>query len=69
MMGVAEVMVLEYNGRKKSGSSHRLLIRNLYEKPKKEKEAEQKDLFDDEDPMDLTDEDMDESLEFDEEVI
>ena len=39
------------------------------EQPKKEKEAEQKDLFDDEDPMDLTDEDMDESLEFDEEVI
>ena len=69
MMGVAEVMVLEYNGRKKSGSSHRLLIRNLYEKPKKEKESEQKDLFDDEDPMDLTDEDMDESLELDEEVI
>jgi hypothetical protein len=29
MLGVAEVMVLEYNGRKKSGSSHRLLLRNL----------------------------------------
>ena len=33
MLGVAEVMVLEYNGRKKSGSHLRLPLRKLYEKP------------------------------------
>ena len=48
MMGVAEVMVLEYNGRKKAASNHRLLIRKLYEKPKRDKEPDSIDLFDDE---------------------
>ena len=37
-LGVAEAMVLEYNGRKKTDSQHRLLIRKLYEKPKKGRE-------------------------------
>ena len=40
MMGVAEVMVLEYNGRKKTNSNHRLLMRSLYEKPSKQKDAD-----------------------------
>ncbi len=39
-MGVAEVMILEYNGRKKSDSNHRLLIRKLYQNPKKKQEAD-----------------------------
>jgi hypothetical protein len=47
MMGVAEVMVLEYNGRKKTGSIHRLPIRKLYEKAQKEKEPDTLDLFGD----------------------
>ncbi len=51
MMGVAEVMVLEYNGRKKAASNHRLLIRKLYEKPKRDKEPDSIDLFDDEEPL------------------
>ena len=54
MMGVAEVMVLEYNGRKKSSSHNRLLIRNLYEKPKPVKKPSSEDPFydseSDEDP-------------------
>lgn len=45
MMGVAEVMVIEYNGRKKNGSVHRLPIRKLYEKAHKEKEPDVIDLF------------------------
>lgn len=45
MMGVAEVMVLEYNGRKKSSSHSRLLIRNLYEKPKPVKKPANEDPF------------------------
>lgn len=45
MMGVAEVMVLEYNGRKKSSSHSRLLIRNLYEKPKPVKKTANEDPF------------------------
>jgi hypothetical protein len=54
-MGVAEVMVIEYNGRKKSASQHRLQIQKLYTKPKKEKEQnpDSMDLFDDEDLSDL----------------
>ena len=58
-MGVAEVMVIEYNGRKKTASQHRLQIQKLYAKPKKEKEQEQDtmDLFDDEDFSDSEDED------------
>lgn len=53
-MGVAEVMVIEYNGRKKNASQHRLQIQKLYSKPKKEKEPEQDpmDIFDDEDISD-----------------
>ena len=43
MMGVAEVMVLEYNGRKKS--STRLPIRYLYEKPKENKKEKPIDFF------------------------
>lgn len=43
MMGVAEVMVLEYNGRKKSSS--RLPIRYLYEKPKENKKEKPIDFF------------------------
>ena len=54
MMGVAEVMVLEYNGRKKSSSHSRLLMRNLYEKPKPVKKLSSEDPFydseSDEDP-------------------
>ena len=54
MMGVAEVMVLEYNGRKKSSSHSRLLMRNLYEKPKPVKKPSSEDPFydseSDEDP-------------------
>lgn len=34
MLGVAEVMVIEYNGKKKNGSYTRLPMRYLYEKPK-----------------------------------
>ena len=45
MMGVAEVMVLEYNGRKKSSSHSRLLMRNLYEKPKPLKKPSSEDPF------------------------
>ena len=58
-MGVAEVMVIEYNGRKKTASQHRLQIQKLYAKPKKEKEPEQDtmDLFDDDDLSDSEDED------------
>ena len=50
MMGVAEVMVLEYNGRKKSSSHNRLLIRNLYEKPKPVKKTASEDPFYDSEP-------------------
>jgi len=54
MMGVAEVMVLEYNGRKKTSSHSRLLMRNLYEKPKPLKKPSSEDPFydseSDEDP-------------------
>ncbi len=50
MMGVAEVMILEYNGRKKSSSNNRLLMRNLYEKPKPVKQQEPDDPFYDQDP-------------------
>ena len=45
MMGVAEVMVIEYNGRKKNNSAYRLPIRKLYEKAPKEKEPDSIDLF------------------------
>ena len=45
MMGVAEVMVLEYNGRKKSSSHSRLLMRNLYEKPKPLKKPSSEEPF------------------------
>ena len=34
MLGVAEVMVIEYNGKKKTSSQYRLPIRKLYETPK-----------------------------------
>ena len=40
MMGFAEVMVIEYNGRKKNGSAHRLQLQKLYEKPKREKNSD-----------------------------
>ena len=36
-LGVAEVMVLEYNGRKKNASQHRLMMQKLYEKVPKSK--------------------------------
>ena len=61
MMGVAEVMVLEYNGRKKSSSHSRLLMRNLYEKPKPLKKPSSEDPFydseSDEDPESFDTED------------
>jgi len=61
MMGVAEVMVLEYNGRKKSSSHSRLLMRNLYEKPKPVKKPSSEDPFydseSDEDPESFDTED------------
>lgn len=61
MMGVAEVMVLEYNGRKKSSSHSRLLMRNLYEKPKPVKKPSSENPFydseSDEDPESFDTED------------
>lgn len=45
MMGFAEVMVIEYNGRKKNGSAHRLQLQKLYEKPKREKNSDSIELF------------------------
>lgn len=39
-MGVAEVMIIEYNGRKKSDSNHRLLVRKLYQNPKKKRDSD-----------------------------
>ena len=47
MMGVAEVMVIEYNGRKKTDSAYRLQIKRLYEIPKSEDTAAPIDLFPD----------------------
>ncbi len=44
-LGVAEVMVIEYNGKKKIASQHRLQIQKLYSIPKMEKEPDQ-NLFD-----------------------
>lgn len=69
-MGVAEVMVIEYNGRKKSASQHRLQIQKLYAKPKKEKEQnpDSMDLFDDEDLSDL-DETEDNDDEYSEDTV
>lgn len=49
MLGVAEVMVIEYNGRKKSASPHRLPIRSLYEKPKANQSPVPLDPFSDDD--------------------
>ena len=68
MMGVAEVMVLEYNGRKKSSSHSRLLIRNLYEKPKPVKKPANEDPFydsesdDEPEEFDLEDSEDEESV-------
>ena len=59
MLGVAEVMVLEYNGRKKSASNHRLMMRSLYEKPRTEKQPDSIDLFNGTEPLDIQDEDDD----------
>ncbi len=61
-MGVAEVMVLEYNGRKKTASQHRLQIQKLYSKPKKGRGPDQDamDLFDDEDLSELEESEDDE---------
>ena len=49
MMGVAEVMVIEYNGRKKNSSAYRLQLKRLYEMPKSEDDAFPIDLFPDSD--------------------
>lgn len=68
MMGVAEVMVLEYNGRKKSSSHSRLLMRNLYEKPKPVKKPANEDPFydsesdDEPEEFDLEDSEDEESV-------
>lgn len=61
MMGVAEVMVLEYNGRKKSASHHRLLMRNLYEKPRQGKEPDTMELFSDDDSAEQDEPDSEEA--------
>ncbi len=45
MLGVAEVMIIEYNGRKKTASLTRLPMRFLYEKPKQNKEPDTMSLF------------------------
>lgn len=50
MMGVAEVMVLEYNGKKKS-SINKLPMRSLYEKPKQSREPDTMELFGDDTPV------------------
>ena len=61
MLGVAEVMVIEYNGRKKSDSVYRLQLKRLYEIPKAEEINTSKGLFPD------TDNDAEDS--FDEEQV
>ena len=45
MLGVAEVMIIEYNGRKKTASLTRLPMRLLYEKPKHNQEPDTMSLF------------------------
>ena len=50
MLGVAEVMIIEYNGRKKTASLTRLPMRLLYEKPKQNKEPDTMSLFSSVDP-------------------
>lgn len=40
MLGVAEAMVIEYNGKKKTASVNRLSMHSLYEKPKQNKESD-----------------------------
>ena len=64
MLGVAEVMVLEYNGRKKSGSHLRLPLRKLYEKPGKGKDPGDMELFSTADTMPDSDNSGDEDEEY-----
>ena len=64
MLGVAEVMVLEYNGRKKSGSHLRLPLRKLYEKPGKGKDPGYMELFSTADTMPDSDNSGDEDEEY-----
>ncbi len=45
MLGVAEVMIIEYNGRKKTASLNRLSMRSLYESPKHSKTSDTISLF------------------------
>ena len=46
MLGVAEAMVIEYNGKKKTSSVNRLPMRSLYDKPKIIRETDTIDPFD-----------------------
>lgn len=64
MLGVAEVMVLEYNGRKKSASNHRLLMRSLYETPKETKQPDSIDLFNEIGPLETQEEEYDDEQEY-----
>ena len=64
MLGVAEVMVLEYNGRKKSASNHRLLMTSLYEKPKETKQSDSIDLFNEVGPLETQEEEDDDEQEY-----
>lgn len=61
MMGVAEVMVLEYNGKKKSSSHNRLIMHKLYEKPKQQKELTPLDPFEESDSENDAEEVLDNS--------
>lgn len=45
MLGVAEAMVIEYNGKKKTASVNRLSMRILYEKQKYDRESDTKNLL------------------------
>lgn len=64
MLGVAEVMVLEYNGRKKSGSHLRLPLRKLYENPGKGKDPGDMELFSTADTIPDSDNSGDEDEEY-----
>ena len=64
-MGVAEAIILEYNGKKKAGSLHRLRMNRLYEKESSFNfgELSPQDEFDDpedyDDDNDFEDDDID----------
>lgn len=69
MLGVAEVMVLEYNGRKKTSSMYRLPIRKLYEKPRKDRDPDAIDLFSETESLPDSEEPMEEGPEYMEPLI